>query len=198
MSDLTILCISEGRDHAKPFIEQLGGDADAIGAEFLLLRDGHELHSGGYVESVLDKALEQCETEYVFRLDDDERLPLQTVAWLASGAYRKATHWAFKRRNLWPDEKHFIFNPPLYPDLQTRLSVKEKSGRRSVIHSGSPFGTGEVAPFPIDHYKFLVRPKEEREALLQRYDNIAAGAGAGYIMFSLPEHYEGLLSCKPV
>ncbi len=197
-SDLTILCISEGRDYAEPFIKQMQGEAEDLQAEFVHLVDGQDVHSGGYLESVLDEAVARCETEYILRLDDDEVLPPETVEWLHAGGYRASEHWAFKRRNLWPDIEHFVFNPPLYPDLQTRLSVTAKSGSRPGIHSGSPFGTGEIAPVPIDHHKFLVRSREEREALVQRYDNVAPGAGSQYVMFSLPEKFEGLLKCKPI
>lgn len=197
-ADLTLLCISEGRDHAGPFLTQMEEAAETAGANLLILDDGSDVHSGGYLESVLDQAIERCRTEYVLRLDDDEALPSETVAWLRDGRYRTADHWAFKRRNLWPDAEHYISNPPLWPDLQTRLSVKAKAGSRPDIHSGSPFGTGTVAPVPIDHHKFLVRSREEREALVQRYDNVAPGAGSQYVMFSLPERFEEVLKCKPI
>lgn len=196
--NLTILCISEGRAYSEPFIAEMRLAAANIAADFVHLRDGHDLHSGGYLESVLDEAVAQCPDGYILRLDDDERLPPETIAWLNAGHFQGEEHWAFPRRNLWPDRQHFIANKPLWPDLQTRLSVKAKSASRPAIHSGSPFGTGKVAPVPIDHHKFLVRPREEREALVQRYDNIAAGAGSQYVMFSLPERYEEQLKCRPV
>lgn len=197
-ADLTILCVSQGSAYSESFVEQMRADALRIGATFLLLVDGEDLHSGGYLESVLDEAVAKCDTEYILRLDDDEQLPEEAVQWLENGSYRSASHWAFKRRNLWPDTSQYIFNPPLYPDLQTRLSTKDKAGRLGGIHAGSPFGTGEVAPVPIDHHKFLVRPVEEREALIQRYDNVSPGAGSQYVMFSVPERFEGLLSVRPV
>lgn len=196
--NLTILCISEGRAYSAPFIEEMRHAAEILAADFVHLRDGHDLHSGGYLESVLDEAVAQCPDGYILRLDDDELLPSETVDWLLSGRYQADDHWAFPRRNLWPDPQHYIANPPLWPDLQTRLSVKEKAGSRPQIHSGSPYGTGKVAPVPIDHHKFLVRPREEREALVQRYDNIAPGAGGQYVMFSLPERYEELLKVRAV
>ncbi len=196
--NLTIVCISEGRSYAVPFIEEMRNAANILDAEFVYLRDGEDLHSGGYLESVLDEAVSRCPEGYILRLDDAERLPPETVEWLLSGAYQAQEHWAFPRRNLYGDPQHYIANPPLWPDLQTRLSVKETAGSRPEIHSGSPYGTGTVAPVPIDHHKFLVRSREEREALIQRYDNIAHGAGTGYSMFSVPEAYDELLKVREV
>lgn len=195
---LSILCVTEGRPYSKPFIAKMKRVASDIDVPFILIRDGQDIHSGGYLESVLDHAVDQCPDGWILRLDDDEALPDETILWLASGEYQNADHWAFKRRNLWPDSAHHISNPPLWPDLQTRLSVKAKSGERHEIHAGSPYGTGTVAPVPIDHHKFLVRTREEREALVQRYDNLTPGAGSQYAMFSVPERYEELLKCKPI
>jgi hypothetical protein len=197
-SELTILCISEGRDHAEPFLEVMDDLAKILGAPFVHLVDGRDVHSGGFLESVLDEAIDRCETQYVLRLDDDERPSPEMAAWLATGQYYASEHWAFRRQNLWPDAQHYIANPPLWPDLQTRLSVKEKAGSRPQIHQGSPFGTGQIAPVPIEHHKFLVRSREEREALVQRYDNVALGAGSDYVMFSVPERFEEVLKCKTV
>src|SRR5690606_10758983 len=92
----------------------------------------------------------------------------------------------------------YIVNPPLWPDLQTRLSVKAKSGGRTRVHAGSPFGTGTVAPCVLEHHKFLVRPRGEREALVERYERIERGAGLGYSMFSVPEPYEDQLRTAPL
>lgn len=195
MSDLTILCVSAGREWASPFIETMRDHAEQLGANFLRLRDGEDVHSGGYIESVLDEAVARCETAYVLRLDDDEKISGEMLRWLGQGHYRESEHWAFPRRNLWPDASRYITNPPLWPDLQTRLSVKAKAASRTQIHSGSPFGTGRVAPVAIEHHKFLVRSEEERRALVERYDAIVPGAGAQYAMFSLPERYEKDLKC---
>ena len=196
--NLSILCITEGRDYGKPFIAEMAKVAENIGCEFVLIEDGSDVHSAGHIESVLDEAISRCSGEYILRLDDDESLHPDAVGWLRAKGYRVADHWALQRQNLWPDAEHFIANKPLWPDLQTRLSVKAKSGHRSEVHAGSPYGTGRVAPYPILHHKFLVRSREEREALVQRYENIAAGAGSQYVMFSLPERYEEVLQCRPV
>ena len=37
------------------------------------------------------------------------------------------------------------------------------------------------------HHKFRVKSIEERRAIVERYDNIAAGAGTAFKAFSVPE-----------
>lgn len=111
--NLSILCVSQGRPYSQPFVAKMQRTADELEVPFILIRDGKDLHSAGYLESVLDQAVDQCPEGWVLRLDDDEALPDETVEWLASGAFEAADHWAFKRRNLWPDADHFIANPPL-------------------------------------------------------------------------------------
>lgn len=212
MSDLTILCITQGQPYAMPFIQRMAEDAKIIGAEFLLGPDGFTpdanlapgcrriggLKSEGHIESILDQAIDHCADGYVLRLDDDERLPVATLDWLKQRGYEGSNHWAFPRLNLWPDADHYIENKPLWPDLQTRLSTKALSGGRKGVHDGSPFGTGRVAPVAIEHHKFLIRSREEREALVDHYETLRPGAGSKYVMFSVPERYEDVLSIKPV
>lgn len=202
MSDLTFLCLTAGAPHARRFLNIMAMDAEEAGAEFILAVDGEpqdwmgslnatilKVRTTGYLESVLDDLVDRCPDGYILRLDDDERLNGDALEWVKAGGYRTADHWAFRRANLWPNAGHHILNPPLWPDLQTRLSVKAKSGGRTRVHVGSPYGTGEIAPGLIEHHKFLVRSTSEREALVERYEMIQPGAGREYRMFSLPEAY---------
>lgn len=198
MSDLTILCVTAGEPYAHRFIDWMRRDADVLDAEFVLIEDGRDVQSDGTIESVLDEAISRCPDGYILRLDDDERMTYDMVAWLAGGAYQAADHWAFPRANLWPTEHTYVANRPLWPDLQTRLSVKALAGGRRAVHAGSPYGTGRVAPCVIEHHKFLVRTREERERLVERYEAVQPGAGRDYVMFSLPELYEDYLVCKPL
>lgn len=205
---LTVLCVTDGKDHAQPFVTELAQVAQDIDASFVLAVDGDaqpwmpgpvfEMRSDGYLESILDDAIGLCRPGFILRVDDDERLTPLMIKWLARRAYAHHDHWAFPRLNLWPDPSRYITNPPLYPDLQTRLSVKAKSGGRRSVHVGSPYGTGQVAPVAIEHHKFIVRSREEREQLLDRYEEIQPGAGNGWAMFSLPELYEGHIVTRPV
>lgn len=212
MSDLTILCVSRFGAHARPFIEHLADVANTIDAGFVLAADDvlppwgsglfrHAIpvESRGYIESVLDVAVAACPDGYVLRMDDDERISDGMLEWLDACRYHAADHWAFPRMHLWPDERHYITNRPLWPDLQTRLSVKAKAGGRPVIHQGSPHGTGRVAEeIVIEHHKFLVRDRAERERLLEHYERLQPGAGANFAPFSVPERFAAQIQTRPI
>lgn len=209
MSDLTILCVTKCEPYAEPFIRHMADVADQLDASFVLAVDGWppywlceksgntpvidlliEVQSHGYIESVLDQAIDACPDGYILRLDDDEKASPELISFLDRMEYQEAPHWAFPRRHLWLDEEHFILNHPLWPDLQTRLSVKSMAGGRTTIHVGSPHGTGRVADdTPIDHHKFLVRSRDERERLLERYEAMQPGAGHNFAPFSVPERF---------
>lgn len=182
--DLTILCVTNYGAHSAPFLSALDGIAEFLGAEYVE-------HDGSYarcLEHVLDDAVAACPDGYILRLDDDELPTDEMIGWLAAGRYQQHDHWAFPRLNLYPDAGTYIRTEPLFPDLQTRLSVKAKSGGRAQVHEGSPFGTGEIAPVAIEHHKFIVRPLQERRALLERYERVWDGAGSGHFAaFSVPE-----------
>lgn len=205
-SDLTIICITKGEACCLPLLAKMTQDAQGLGASMLLFLDNNRgdftpefyehgpayfvlflVNSGGYVESVLDYAVSKPETRYVLRLDDDERMSPEMISWLASGAYRASDHWKFPRAHLWRDESTFIAAHPLWPDHQTRLSVKEKAGGRTTVHAGSPFGGGRLAPCYIEHHKFLIRSREEREEISARYEKLQPGAGTHFRSFSVPE-----------
>lgn len=215
MTDLSILCVTKLGRHAEPFLRDMERLAVDLDAEFVLGLDGADperlspprrftsaarqvcVQSAGYIESVLDSMVAECSGEYVLRLDDDEAVSMRMGAWLADRKYRESDHWAFPRMHMWPDEQHYITNPPLWKDLQTRLSVKAKAGGRLKIHDGSPYGTGTVADVAIEHHKFLVRDRDEREKLLEGYKRLLPGAGA-WAAFSVPEQFAAQLQTRPV
>lgn len=207
MSDLTILCVSQFGEHAESFVRHFAETADAVDARLVVGADAAPpawldeiacecigLRSEGFIESVLDEAIAACDDGYVLRMDDDEKISRPMVRWLADGGYRDADHWAFPRLHLWPDERHYVTNAPLWPDLQTRLSVKAKAGGRTRIHQGSPHGTGRIADCPIEHWKFIVRDREERERLVAHYEGLQSGAGERFSPFSLPELFSDRIS----
>lgn len=184
MSDLTILCVTEYGAHSAPFLcalEQLADDLDAEFVEY----DGSDARC---IEDVLEAAVASCPDGYILRLDDDELPTPEMRQWLLERRYRTEQHWCFPRLHLWPDAGSHIATQPLYPDLQTRLSLKSLSGGRNHIHVGSPHGTGTQAPVAIEHHKFLVRSLPERRSLLDRYERVQPGAGSGnFAAFSIPE-----------
>lgn len=206
MSTLSILCVTKAERHARPFLSAMGDLARQIGAEFVIAADGLEavhalqdeeygvvrhVHSRGYIESVLDEAVGFCGGDYVLRLDDDERCSPAMVEWLRSGEWRATDVWKFPRMNRWPDADTFIVAPPLWLDEQTRLAVKAKSGGRTHIHAGSPYGGGQQAPCALWHDKFIVKSYAERRAVVERYERLQAGAGRDFLAFSCPEDVLG-------
>jgi hypothetical protein len=145
------------------------------------------VQSKGYLESVLDEAVDFCSRDYVLRLDDDEGCSKALVRWLTNRGYESGNHWRFDRVHLWGDVRTALVTPQLYPDHQTRLSVKRLAGGRPGIHSGSPHGGGLSAPCSLEHHKFLVKSLEERREIVRRYDQVSPGAGTSFAAFSVPE-----------
>lgn len=201
---LTILVVTKAEPFAVPFLKRMSALADALRAEFVVGADGEGaaerlaiqwtkapviviVKSKGYIESVLDVVLRRCTGRYVLRLDDDEQCSPAMVSWLVSEAYTTAKHWKFPRAHVWGDERTMLLHPALWPDHQTRLSLRELAGGRTVIHCGSPYGGGTDAGVVIEHHKFLVKSLEERRAIVRRYDGVAAGAGSCMAVFSTPE-----------
>lgn len=207
---LTVLCITRAEPFARPFLEALVELADGLEAECVIAADGYDaierlvdwqirppgaiygVESRGYVESVLDYALQTTTGRYVLRVDDDERVNEPMAEWLRGRWYARAPHWSFRRLNLFVSEKHALDTALLWPDPQTRLSHRELAGGRYKIHVASPHGLGEWAPLPaaIEHHKFLVKPLEERRAIAARYEELQPGSGNGvFLPFSAPEDF---------
>lgn len=199
---LSILCISKLEDCSLRFIRAMDALAHVLDAQFVLRVDGdqafnraaeldieasiNKVDSKGYIESVLDDGIHACTGEYILRLDDDECVSPAMVSWLISGAWDTHDHWEFPRMHLWNDG--VIMAPQLFPDHQTRLSTREKSGGRYGVHAGSPFGGGETAPVCIEHHKFIVKSPQMRLAVAENYDRYCPGYGTGNMKsFSLPE-----------
>jgi hypothetical protein len=202
VADLSLLCVTRGEPHAAPFVHRLADLQRRLQAELVLICDGQLypsglngtvwaglVHSQGYIESVLDEAVGKCSRDYVLRLDDDEACSKAMVDWLAREEYQTAQHWKFPRVHLWGDTEHALVTPQLWPDHQTRLSLRSLAGGRRAIHAGSPYGGGIPAPCAIEHWKFLVRSLPERREIVDRYDAIQPGAGSRFRAFSVPEDF---------
>lgn len=195
-NDLSILCVTKAESCVLPCLRQLEIVAGYVGAEMVMVLDGVDEYLGqalprvdsrGYIESVLDQAIAHTTRSYVFRIDDDESMPTSLISWLYNGGYRAAPHWKFSRAHLWGSEARFITNPPLWPDHQTRLSIRAMAGDRHTVHCGSPHGGGDLAPAPLLHHKFLVRGLDDRLGIVDRYEQAQAGAGYNFSVFSTPE-----------
>lgn len=200
---LSILCVTKAEPFTPPFLYDLVQLGQQIGAQVVFAADGPEavqrltglagvkivpVQSRGFLESVLDTAVEACDGEYVLRLDDDEKCSPAMKGWLERESYTAAPHWKFARAHLWHSAMFCIMEAPLWPDHQTRLSLKHLAGGRRSIHAGSPFGGGRLAPVIIEHHKFLVKSYKERAAIAARYDSFGIGLGTGgFLPFNLPE-----------
>lgn len=204
MSDLSILCVTRAEPEVTHLLMQLKDDAKEINAECVIVADGHSalerlcqdgiaygsspvVHSQGYIESVLDEALSYTTRDYVLRIDDDERMSREMVEWLRGKHYQSAASWKFPRAHLAIDEEHYITNPPLWRDHQTRLSIRSLAGGRRTIHCGSPYGGGTLAPVPLLHHKFIVKSLAQRAEIITRYERCQPGSGSNFAVFSTPE-----------
>lgn len=202
--DLTFICITKAEVFAYPYLRSLKSVKDALGANLLIGIDNSEipeyieeyadqivfLRSAGYIESVLDEVIKEVQTEYVFRIDDDERLSASLFDWLESGEYRSENIFSFIRCNMWTPHS-FITESPLFPDCQTRLTKKDLSLGVHRIHAGNPNGAGKIIPYALIHDKFNVKSYKERRAIADRYEAIQKGSGYSekFLPFQLPEDY---------
>ena len=187
MTQLTILTCTKYAPHSGRFLQAFDELAVKLDAD-MVEYDGRGFRA---IEDCLEDAVNECDDgSYILRLDDDELPSPEMVLWLENRLYETHDHWCFPRKHLWLDEDHYIPDFPLYPDLQTRLSIKAKSGGRHKLHDGSPFGSGEIAPCDIEHHKFLVRSTEERQLLLAEYRRINPAADM-WAVFSVPECFPG-------
>lgn len=200
---LSILCVTRAEHYAFHFLAYMHFLARQLQAQLVIVADGDEalaclqgqfnctlgvVHSQGYIESVLDQALQHCQGDYVLRLDDDEMCSPAMERWLERESYLAAPHWKFPRQHVWPDLGTCLVTPHLWPDHQTRLSVKAMAGGRYAVHAGSPYGGGADAPVSMWHFKFLVKTRDQRLEVAQRYDAFCPGYGTGSMLpFSLPE-----------
>lgn len=201
---LSILCVTRAEPHAARFLGSMLELAKHCDAELVVAADGLEafervldlprladeadvvmVTSRGFIESVLDYAIESTHGDWILRLDDDERVNGPMGAWLQERAYLHEPHWSFRRLNLWGDEKHALDTSLLFPDPQTRLSRRELAGGRRSIHVASPHGLGRVAPQPValEHHKFLVKSLDQRREVAARYERAQPGSGSGVFRY---------------
>lgn len=176
---LSILCVSDMKDRALPFIEDMRRLSERLGCEFVLARDGVDVQSKGYLESVLEDAIALTHGEYVLRLDDDERCSPAMVRWLEKKQYLAGPHWSFPRVHFWRDPTTVLVEDYYFPDIQTRLSKRQFAGGRNEIHAGSPHGAGMIARVCIEHWVYLVKSYQERCETRDRYLAIKQGADGG-------------------
>lgn len=194
--------MTRGEGHARRFLESMGGYASKIGCSFVIAFDRCEhkdygqqrsvdvdCSRRGIVEDALVMAHEECGTDWIFRLDDDESIDDRAVSWL--GRFMKYPEdgkrsFGMSRLNLFGSENRYIVEEGLYPDYQTRL-LRSDINAPSEIHESPP--ADYTVDWPILHHKFLVKTYEQRRKTAEKYDSTRKGAGFGdwFLRFSLPE-----------
>jgi hypothetical protein len=190
--DLSICCVTKAADYALPLLNEMVDLAQELGAELVLGCDSfaaqsyaHELAEricpvramtvqGRFIEEMLNPVLSLCTGDYILRLDDDERVPLEMKSWLAPERIRQHDSWFFPRFHVWPTRDQVITSQPFFPDFQGRLTTKDKSFRPETLHAGQPHEAYR-APVAFEHHTFLVKTKEERRAIAAGYESVLIG-----------------------
>lgn len=141
------------------------GEGDGPGTRTVFVDSG----GAGYLEACLNQAIDRCNGEYIFRLDDDERASPALAMWLREwlGDANAEPQYTFPRAALWPDEAHWANEPEVWPDAQARLATRELS-RRSYVHE-QWCGDEVFVKAPIIHHSYLVKTAAEHEAIAAVY-----------------------------
>lgn len=215
-TELSILCVTKGEERIFPYLQRMHRHACILGAEFIVALDMTYadlsqftylqtlspvimlVHSKGYLESVLDTALKGTKGQWILRLDDDEEMSYAMVRWLQTRQYLTHDVWRFPTAALWPNPRHFITTPPLWPDAHLRLVTWDYAKWDDKIHAASPV-RGKMAPVSILHHKYLLKSYQERREIARNYDKIRLGAGTGvHKPFTLPEECLEEITVAPV
>ena len=204
--ELSILCVTPAGDKALPFLKKMREHADYLNAAFVVALDTKDngmanlvnvqdladvvvfVESKGFIESVLRRAHTSVQTTWCLRLDDDEEISPALLEWLKGRQYLEERAWHIPTMALYPNEKTFLTNEPLYPDIHIRLTTwKYYDKVAEAIHAGQPF-LAAMCDKVIYHHKYLVESYQDRIKKAAHYDSLHEGAGTGvHKPFTLPE-----------
>jgi len=202
---LSVLCATRAEACVRPFLAEMRPLAQACGGRFQVVLDRSESYErwttlglkgdclvssdGMYlaqdgVHQAMQEMVNECRSDYVLILDDDERCTPALVEWLKTGRYEDADFWYIARAWLYRDTKHYITSAKHWPNPALRIGRSQLVRVPTQIHAGWMDGSGQrsIAPYPLEHHKFLIRSLEERKATVERYEAIREGAG-------MPGHY---------
>jgi hypothetical protein len=186
---LSIVCVSDVSAMTRGFLLEFQDLARTLGAEFVMGAHGGRairfaddngikfvVVDGKYFEELIDPVISVCTGDYVLRLDDDERISSGMLAWLKTDEWHRRDSWFFSRAHLWPDAQHCLAKQPYFPDFQARLSVARQARRPVKIHAAHAYPAYRApAEAYLEHHVFLIRTREERQAITAKYETIRTG-----------------------
>jgi hypothetical protein len=159
------------------------------------------VESPGYVERLLPWLNEQCEGDWILRLDDDE-LPSAGLIEILPALLndREMTHYHLRRRTIiGGDRTEWIAQRPWWPDWKLRLfrnipSIVRIPGR---LHSGYEVKGASRYLYrgSIYHYDFVYHDEQHRKEKVRQYE-IISPEKSGSHHYSLPK--EGALVTRPI
>lgn len=134
------------------------------------------------VDRPLPRLFQECETEWMLTIDDDE-LPscalLEVLPELCADA--RAVHYSIARRWVYPDTSTYLDEPPWRPDYQLRLFRTDPRLVRFSDAFHRPVvadGPGRFVREPLWHLDAIVRSQAERQTKAQRYERLRPGLRA--------------------
>jgi hypothetical protein len=210
---LSICCLTNAPgDRLESILEQLRPVADevVVGADSRVGDERRREYASSadivlpidfvFAERHLAWLVEQCSSDWVLRVDDDE-VPspalVERLPWLVAQEIEQ--YW-IPRRWLYPEPTHWLDQLPWWPDYHNRLVRRNSDLRFSgVLHTGAePVLPARFLDWPLYHLECILKSRAAREAKAARAEKMrpgltAPGGGPLNDVYYLPEVY----ACRP-
>ncbi|MFL6520803.1 MAG: hypothetical protein ACJ8NS_11330 [Chthoniobacterales bacterium] len=136
----------------------------------------HEVRGRGFVEAHLKDMVLACSSDWILRLDSDEKL---THGWMDGGwrdfLVEEYTHFTTPRRWIHPDGG-YIRCEPWWPDPQMRLfrnDIARLTFPQKIHEPTQVTGLGKNLPsLAIDHHVLRLTTRAQREEKARRYTKL--------------------------
>jgi hypothetical protein len=143
--------------------------------------------------------LNECRTDWILVLDDDEVIMPELVVEMPDLLDDRHVHLVLlPRRWLFPSSRQYVDTSPWVPDLQPQLLRNLPGSWRFPGRAHEAFamtGPNVIAAHGLYHTALLDLPVAAREAKYRAYEHVNPGRGADGIpvnLMGLPEHCPGL------
>jgi hypothetical protein len=143
--------------------------------------------------------LNECRTEWILVLDDDEVIMPELIGEMPDLLDDRHIHLVLlPRRWLYPSSRQYVDTSPWVPDLQPQLLRNLPGSWRFPGRAHEAFamtGPNTIAPHGLYHTALLDLPVTARERKYEAYERVNPGRGADGIpvnLMGLPEHCPGL------